>query len=84
MLERYANVLVHTPTLYWCGTVVEDTGEHITLRPAAWIADTGRYADAFRTGKFREVEPVAGAVTIYLGPGVVVVEWPHPVPRVQI
>ena len=84
MFSKGSNVLIHTPTLYWCGTVETDGGDYVTLRPAAWIADTGRYADAFRTGEFREVEPVPGAVTIYLGPGVVVVEWPHPVPTVQV
>jgi hypothetical protein len=27
------------------------------LEDAAWIADTGRFADALKSGKFNEVEP---------------------------
>lgn len=83
MSEYKNHVLVHTPTMYWSGRIVSQEADSIILEDAAWIADTGRYADAFETGRFNEVEPVPGRVVIYKGPGVVVVEWPHPLPRVQ-
>ena len=83
MSDLSGNVLVHTSTSYWSGEVVSCDGLWLKLRKAAWIADTGRYGTAMLAGLFNEVEPVPGEVSIFLCPGVVVVEFPHSLPRVQ-
>lgn len=51
--------LIRTVTLYYTGRVVNITGKFIELEEAAWIADTGRWADASKSGDFNEVEPFA-------------------------
>lgn len=49
--------LIRTVTMINAGKVVQVTGQEIVLEEAAWIADTGRFADALKTGNFNEVEP---------------------------
>ena len=39
------------------GRVVSVSDHEIVLEEAAWIADTGRFADAVKKAKFDEVEP---------------------------
>lgn len=73
-------VFIRTVTTYYTGrvlAVMPDGGP--VLGDAAWIADTGRFADAMRTGVFSEVEPYpAGmAVRVPSGPIVDIVTWPH-------
>ena len=55
--ELGKNYLIRTVTMITTGKVVAVTGQEIVLTDAAWIADTGRFADALRTGSFAEVEP---------------------------
>jgi hypothetical protein len=40
------NILVRTVTNFYTGRVVKETPEWLKLESAAWIADTGRFADA--------------------------------------
>ena len=77
-------VLIRTVTHYLTGRV-EAVGEHeILLSSAAWIADTGRYADALRTGTLSEVEPYPdGIVAVGRGAIVDAAIWPHALPREQ-
>lgn len=49
--------LVRTVTMIDTGVVVRVTQQEIILRDAAWIADTGRFADALKKAEFSEVEP---------------------------
>ena len=49
--------LIRTVTMTDTGRVVA-VGEHeIVLEDAAWVADTGRFANAIRKAEFGEVEP---------------------------
>ncbi len=51
------NYLIRTVTMTDTGKLVE-VGEHeLVLEDAAWIADTGRFSDALKSGTFSEVEP---------------------------
>jgi hypothetical protein len=50
-------VFVRTVTNYLTGEIVSVNGDFVNLKDAAWIADTGRYADALKSGDFSEVEP---------------------------
>jgi hypothetical protein len=49
--------LVRTVTMIDTGRVVRVTPQEIVLTEAAWIADTGRFADALKKAEFSEVEP---------------------------
>ena len=49
--------LIRTVTMIYTGRVVAVTQHEIVVEDAAWIADTGRFADCLKTGEFLEVEP---------------------------
>jgi len=49
--------LIRTVTMAISGRVVSVTRHEIVVEDAAWIADTGRFSDAVKSGKFSEVEP---------------------------
>jgi hypothetical protein len=51
------NYLIRTVTMIDTGRVVAVTEHEIVLEDAAWVADTGRFADALKSGAFSEVEP---------------------------
>lgn len=76
-------VLVRLVTHYYTGRVVKLTASEIVLCDAAWIADTGRWADALTKGTLNEVEPFPGLVTLNRGALVDATEWKHPLPRTQ-
>ena len=62
------NYLIRTVTMIQTGRLVAVTGQELVLEDAAWIADTGRFAEALKTGKFSEVEPFpAGRVIVGRG-----------------
>ena len=48
---------IRTVTFYYTGQLVAVTPQELVLEHAAWIADTGRFEAALRTGDFSEVEP---------------------------
>ena len=49
--------LIRTVTMIDTGVVVRVTPMEIVLPDAAWIADTGGFADAIKKAEFSEVEP---------------------------
>ena len=49
--------LIRTVTMIDTGVLVSIDDHEVILRDAAWIADTGRFNDALKTGQFAEVEP---------------------------
>ena len=77
------NVFIRTVTMYHTGKVVAVSDKFVTLSDAAWVADTGRFSDALKTGNLSEVEPVEGLVRVSLGAIVDVFEWKHELPRIQ-
>ena len=52
-----ANYLIRTVTMIDTGRLVQVTPMELVLEDAAWIADTGRFADALKKSEFAEVEP---------------------------
>ena len=78
------NVLVRTVTHYYTGHLAAIQDGWLQLLDAAWIADTGRFADALKTGKLEEVEPYPGTCFVAAGAVVDVAEWPHDLPRTQL
>lgn len=79
------NYFIRTVTHIDTGTLVSVGDKELVLENAAWIADTGRYADAFRTGELNEVEPYPDGAQVVIGRGAIIdaAIWPHPLPREQ-
>lgn len=62
------NYLIRTVTMIDTGRLVAVTPQELVLEDAAWIADTGRFADAIAKCEFGEIEPFpAGKVIIGRG-----------------
>jgi hypothetical protein len=58
--EKY---LIRTVTHIQTGRIKEVVGDFLVLDDAAWIADTGRFHDALKTGELNEIEPfVSGCI----------------------
>lgn len=75
--------LIRTVTMTNTGRVVKVTHHEVVLEDAAWIADSGRFSDALKSGKFGEVEPFPdGQVIIGRGAIVDAVQVPD-LPRSQ-
>lgn len=72
--------LIRTVTLYYTGRVKRVTPKEIILEDAAWIADTGRFSDALKTGVLNEIEPM-GEVIIGRGAVVDAAKWTHELPK---
>lgn len=49
--------LIRTVTMIDTGILVSMDDHEIILKDAAWIADTGRFNAALKSGQFGEVEP---------------------------
>ena len=58
------NILIRTVTNFYTGHVVQETKKWVRLEKAAWIADTGRFADALTKSIFNEVEPYPNPVIV--------------------
>ncbi len=77
------NVFIRTVTNFYTGRLASADGAWLHLEDAAWIADTGRFADALADGTLAEVEPYPGACWVAAGAVVDVCEWYHDLPRKQ-
>ena len=51
------NYLIRTVTMTDTGRLVAVTPQELVLEDAAWIADSGRFAEAIAKAEFNEVEP---------------------------
>ena len=59
---------IRTVTHHLTGRLVKVTTQELVLEDGAWIADDGRFADALKSGEFKEVEPFQdGAVIVGRG-----------------
>ena len=76
------NVFIRTVTNYYTGRLAE-VGQYLHLEDAAWIADTGRFADALKTGKLNEIEPYPADCWVAAGSVTDISEWQHQLPRIQ-
>jgi len=71
-----------TVTYHCTGRVVSLIGTIAQLENAAWIADSGRFADAIAKGELSEVEPV-GIMYLNLQTVVDFFPWNHKLPEAQ-
>lgn len=72
---------IRTVTFYYTGRLVRVTPQELVLDDAAWIADTGRFSDALKTGALSEVEPYPGQAIVNRGAVIDVSPWLHALPR---
>ena len=77
------NYFIRTVTMYFTGRLTKITDHELVLDEAAWIADTGRFSDAMKTGSFSEVEPFAGRVIVGRGAIIDAQEWSLVLPKTQ-
>lgn len=62
---------IRTVTMYCIGELVSIDNHEVTLKNAAWVADTGRFSEALRIGRLSEVEPYPDGLAI-VGRGAIV------------
>lgn len=76
-------VLIRTVTLHYTGEIEMISLQEIVLSSAAWIAETGRFSDALKTGVLGEVEPYPDdcRVSVARGGVIDICDWKHPLPR---
>lgn len=75
---------IRTVTHHYTGRLDAVTDKELIISDAAWIADSGRWADALESGTLSEVEPFqAGQVIINRSALVDVSEWKHQLPLSQ-
>lgn len=74
---------IRTVTFHYTGKLKAVTKSDLVLSDAAWIADSGRWADALKNGTLNEVEPYPGEVVISRAAIVDASEWKHPLPSAQ-
>jgi hypothetical protein len=74
---------IRTVTMYYTGRLLAVTDKELVLSDAAWIADTGRFYDAIKSGSLNEVEPFLGPVIIGRGAIIDAWKWMHDLPRTQ-
>ena len=80
--EKY---LIRTVTMMYTGKLIAITDSDLLLEGAAWIADSGRYADALENGvkELNEVEPYPNEVIVSRSAIVDAAVWRHSLPREQ-
>ena len=76
-------VIIRTVTMHLTGRVVGCSPSWFVLDEAAWIADSGRWADALANGTLNEVEPMGDGVRVARGAIVDITPWRHPLPITQ-
>jgi hypothetical protein len=74
---------IRTVTHFLVGKLIAIDQYELVLADAAWIADTGRYANAIKSGEFNEIEPYANDVAVGRGSIIDATKYPFKLPLVQ-
>lgn len=74
------NYFIRTATYFCTGKLVAIYPQELVLETAAWIADTGRFNEALRTGNFHEVEPFVEPIIVNRMGIIDATHWTHPLP----
>lgn len=74
---------IRTVTYFATGQVVAIHGKFLELADGAFIADTGRFADAMKSGEFIEVEPVDVPMFVNMDSITDAFAWNYELPRTQ-
>ena len=77
------NYFIRTVTMHNVGELVSINDNEVHLRQASWIADSGRFHDALKTGKFEEIEPFVEDIIINRRAIIDATRFNHALPRIQ-
>ena len=73
---------IRTVTYHLVGRVAAVTGDFMTLEDASWVADSGRFMNAIKSGTLNEVEPV-GTTYVNVNSITDAFPWVHTLPVQQ-
>ena len=74
---------IRTVTYHSVGRLLAIFPEELVLEDASWVADSGRFHTALKTGQLDEVEPFIDAAIIARGGIIDATVWSHDLPKVQ-
>jgi hypothetical protein len=76
---------IRTVTNYYVGELAREEEDQVILKKAAWVADTGRFADFLKTGNANEVEPYPDNIEVAVPKTGVIdaSQWSHTLPMSQ-
>jgi len=74
---------IRTVTMHLVGELIAFNDKELLLRNASWVADSGRFHDALKTGELNEVEPFINDVILNRDCIVDATEWLFQLPKVQ-
>lgn len=77
------NYLIRTVTMILVGRLEAVYDTEFVLSSASWIADTGRFYDALKTGNLDEVEPFTDDVIVGRGSLIDATIWTNKLPTEQ-
>lgn len=84
MLVKGEAYVIFTPAITLVGRLVAMSAWELKLEDASWVADTGRYHQAFRQGFSQginsEVEPCGKPIVVSRGAIIYCVPYPHALP----
>lgn len=66
------NYFIRTVTFHATGRLTRVYRDELVLEDAAWIAASGRFSDALKSGDFSEVEPFPDGKKLVIGRGSIV------------
>jgi len=78
--EKY---FIRTVTMHLVGKLIAVTDKELLLENASWIADSGRFHDALKSGKFDEVEPFINDVIVNQTSVIDATIFDHELPQCQ-
>lgn len=73
--------LIRTVTMMDVGRLIYIDDKELVLAEASWVADSGRFNNAIKTGTLNEVEPFDDEAIIARGAIVDAVVWKNPLPK---
>jgi len=74
---------IRTVTMHLIGRVSIVNDKELVLEKAAWVADSGRFYDALKTGTLNEIEPFVNSVIVNRSAIVDATIWNFSVPTEQ-
>lgn len=75
--------LIRTVTMIVLGKLESVYETELVLSSASWVADTGRFYNALKTGKLNEVEPFTNDVIVGRSALIDATIWTHALPKEQ-
>lgn len=74
---------IRTVTMHLIGELAIITDKELVLKNASWVADSGRFHDALKTGQLNEVEPFINDVILNRESIIDATAWDHEIPTCQ-